>query len=70
MVTNTTDAAPTARPVTKLTPMISRPRREMTTVVPAKSTDRPAVSRAMATDSGTGCPRWSCSRYRVAMSRA
>ncbi len=52
-VTATTDAAPIARPVTKVTPMRSMPSSEMTTVVPANSTDRPAVSRAMPMDSRT-----------------
>jgi hypothetical protein len=33
--------------------MISMPRSEITTVVPAKSTERPAVSMAVATDSRT-----------------
>jgi hypothetical protein len=69
-VTATTEAAPTARPCTKLTPMSSMPNSEITTVVPANSTDRPAVSMAMAIDSRTVWPLWSCSRYRVTMSSA
>ena len=43
-------------------PMSSMPSREITTVVPAKSTDRPAVSIATPIDSRTVCPAWSCSR--------
>ena len=42
----TTTAAPIARPDTKLSCMMSMPISEMTTVVPAKSTERPAVSMA------------------------
>ena len=34
----------------------------MTTVTPAKSTERPAVSMAIWTDSRTVWPAWSCSR--------
>ena len=53
IVTATTSAAPRARPVTKATPMTSMPSSEITTVVPANSTERPAVSMAMTTDSRT-----------------
>jgi hypothetical protein len=35
---------------------------EITTVQPAKTTDRPAVSMAVVTDSRTVWPAWSCSR--------
>ena len=42
--------------------MSSMPSSEMTTVVPANRTDRPAVSMAMPTDSRTVWPAWSCSR--------
>ena len=49
-------------PARTLTPMSSMPSSEMTTVVPANSTDRPAVSMAMAIDSRTSWPAWSCSR--------
>jgi hypothetical protein len=69
-VTATVAAALTASPWTKVTPMRSMPRSEITTVAPAKTTERPAVSPAMSIDSRTVCPAWSCSRYRVTMSRA
>ena len=62
MVTATTAAAPTPRPLTRSTPMRSMPSREMTTVAPAKVTARPEVSMAMATDSPTVWPARSCSR--------
>jgi hypothetical protein len=61
-VTITTMAAPTARPWTKLTPITSMPSREMTTVVPAKVTARPAVSIAMDVESSTLWPRCRFSR--------
>ena len=34
----------------------------MTTVMPANSTERPAVSMAIVIDSRTVWPAWSCSR--------
>ena len=46
-VVATTAAVPSARPVMKLTCMTSMPSSEITTVVPANSTARPAVSMAM-----------------------
>jgi hypothetical protein len=55
-VTATTRAAPTASPWTKLTPITSMPSSEITTVVPAKVTARPAVSRAMDVESATEWP--------------
>ncbi len=61
-VTATTVAAPTARPPTKLTCMVSMPIREITTVVPAKVTARPAVSRAIDTDSSMVWPLRTFSR--------
>ena len=66
----TVTEALTARPWTKGTPMSSMPSNEMTTVIPAKRTERPAVSMAMLIDVRTSWPAWSCSRYRVMMSRA
>ena len=51
MVTATTRAAPTARPVMKVMPITSMPSIEITTVRPANSTARPAVSMAIATES-------------------
>jgi hypothetical protein len=69
-VTATVAAALTAMPCTKPTPISSMPSREMTTVMPAKSTERPAVSMAIWMDSRTSWPVWSCSRYLVTMSSA
>ena len=69
-VTITTEVAATARPCTNATPMSSMPSSEITTVMPANSTDRPAVSMAMPMDSRTSWPVWSCSRYRVTISSA
>jgi hypothetical protein len=45
-----------------LTPTSIIDSNEITTVQPAKITDRPAVSTAVATESRTGLPLWSCSR--------
>ena len=70
MVTATTVAAPTARPVTKLICMIVRPSRAMTTVMPANTTARPAVSMAMTVARSVSCPACRFSRNRVTMNRA
>jgi hypothetical protein len=70
MVMATTTAAPTARPVTKLMPITSIPSSEMTTVVPAKVTARPAVSMATSVARATSMPVWRFSRNRVTMNRA
>ena len=70
MVMRTTVAAPMARPEMKLICIRSIPSSEMTTVVPAKATDRPAVSRAAVTAGLMSSPLWSCSRKRVTMNRA
>ena len=43
-------------------PMKSMPNRETTTVAPANTTDRPAVSMAMPIDSRISWPACSCSR--------
>ena len=69
-MTATTEAAPMASPWMNPTPMSSMPSSEMTTVTPANRTERPAVSMAILTESRTLWPARSCSRYRVAMSRA
>jgi hypothetical protein len=69
-VTATVMAAVIARPRTKPTLMTSMPSTEMTTVMPAKTTERPAVSSAIPIDSRIVWPVWSCSRQRVTMSRA
>ena len=69
-VSATVTDAVTARPCTKPMPMRSMPSTETTTVAPANSTARPAVSMAMATDSRTVWPAWSCSRWRVMISSA
>ena len=55
-MTATTVAALTASPVTKLMPMMIMPSSEMTTVVPANSTARPAVSMASTVESRTLMP--------------
>jgi hypothetical protein len=70
MVTATTVAAPMASPFTKLMPMMSMPRREMTTVVPAKVTARPAVSMASVVANSPPWPSCRFSRYRVTMNSA
>ncbi len=70
MVMSTTTAAPMASPDTKLICMTSMPRSEITTVVPAKATARPAVSIALRTAGPMSSPAWSCSRKRVTMNRA
>ena len=66
----TTTAAPMARPETKLSCMTSMPSSEMTTVVPAKSTARPAVSMAISVDASMLWPLCRFSRNRVTMNRA
>jgi hypothetical protein len=53
MVMATTTAAPTASPVTNPMLITSIPRREMTTVVPANVTARPAVSTAISMERAT-----------------
>ena len=58
MVMATTAAAPTPRPPTKAMPISSMPSSEMTTVVPANSTARPAVSRAVTTEVSGSRPSW------------
>ena len=70
IVTATTVAALTASPVTKLMPMMIMPSSEMTTVVPANSTARPAVSMASTVASRTSIPLCRFSRYRVTMNSA
>ncbi len=69
-VANTVSEAVMPRPPMKPIPMNSIPKSEMTTVAPANTTERPAVSMAMPTDSRTVCPACSCSRWRVTMRRA
>ena len=61
---------PMAMPETKLSCMMSSPINEMTTVVPANSTDRPAVSMATMVEASTEWPLWRFSRKRVTMNRA
>ncbi len=70
IVTSTVSDAPMPRPCTNDSPMSSRPSSEMTTVVPAKSTARPAVSMATPVASADVRPLRSSSRYRVTMNRA
>jgi hypothetical protein len=70
MVTATVMAAPMPNPATKATPINSIPSSEMTTVVPANRTARPAVLMATAVASPPSRPAWMPSRYRVTMNRA
>ena len=62
MVASTVRAAPMARPVTKARPITNMPHSEMTTVVPANSTARPAVLMAVAVASSVERPLWRPSR--------
>ena len=55
-VTATVMAAVTPSPPTNETPINSMPSKEMTTVAPANTTERPAVSIAMPVDSRMLCP--------------
>ena len=57
IVKSTVIDAPTAMPFMKLTPMINMPRSEITTVVPANNTARPAVSTASAVAAAQSPPR-------------
>ena len=50
--------------------MSSMPSSEITTVVPAKDTARPAVSMARTVASSVEAPLWRFSRNRVTMNRA
>ena len=61
---------PTARPFTKSTPMRNRPRSEITTVMPANTTARPAVSIARTTACSGSSPSSRPCRYRVTMNSA
>ena len=70
MVTSTVTATPIPMPVTQPIPMISSPRSDTTTVTPAKSTARPAVSIAATVASRGERPAWRPSRYRVTMNSA
>jgi hypothetical protein len=69
-VRSTIVAAAMARPWMNAIPISNMPRKETTTVTPAKATARPAVSMAMATASSVVCPWWRFSRYRVTMNSA
>jgi hypothetical protein len=70
MVASTVNAAPMARPVTNASPITNIPHSEITTVVPANSTARPAVLIAVAVASSVDRPLWRPSRYRVTMNSA
>ena len=70
IVIATTVAAPMASPEMKVSCMTSMPISEMTTVVPAKSTARPAVFIAMSVEASMVWPLWRFSRNRVTMNRA
>ncbi len=62
IVVRTASAAPTARPLMNETPISSMPSSEMMTIVPAKLTDRPAVSMAVTVASSGSSPAWMPSR--------
>lgn len=67
---STAKIALTAMPLTKEMPMMNRPSIEMHTVIPAKSTARPAVVSAVAHASSDDAPSWRQARNRVRMNRA
>ena len=69
-VTKTTTAAAPASPVMNDRPMRSMPSSEITTVVAANATARPAVSSATTVASSTEAPLCRFSRYRVTMNSA
>ena len=70
-ITNATVTdVPRARPWTNETPIRNRPSTEIMTVVPAKTTARPAVSMARTTAGSGASPSWSPWRYRVTMNSA
>ena len=62
IVTSTVTAAPVARPLMKPRPMMNMPSSEMTTVNPANTTARPAVSSATTVDCSGPSPALSPSR--------
>ena len=61
---------PTAIPFTKSMPIRNRPRSEITTVHPANTTARPAVSIARTTACSGSRPSLEALRYRVTMKSA
>ena len=69
MMATVTDV-PTAIPFTKSTPIRNRPSSEITTVVPANTTARPAVSMARTTACWGSKPSLRPWRYRVTMNSA
>ena len=69
-VTATTEAAAMASPEMNARFISNMPSSEMTTVLPAKATARPAVSRAMTVAFSVEAPAWRFSRNRVTMKRA
>jgi hypothetical protein len=70
MVTATVVAAPMPSPDTNCRPMSSMPSNDTTTVMPANTTARPAVSIAPTAASSNDCPARRFSRYRVTMKSA
>ena len=68
MATVTEAAKPT--PAMNFTPINASPSNEMTTVMPAKTTERPAVSSATTAADSASCPWSRDSRYRVTMNSA
>ena len=69
-VTATVDAAAMPRPAMNSRPISSMPSRETTTVTPAKTTARPAVSIAPRVACSGVAPARVSSRYRVMMKSA
>ena len=70
IVMSTVSEVPMANPRIMSMPMKNMPRKESTTVVPAKSTARPAVLVATTTASRGRRPPASPSRYLVTMKSA
>ena len=67
---NTATMQAVASPIMYACPMRKRPKREITTVLPAKSTDRPEVMMEAITASRGVRPSKRPCRYRVAMNSA
>ena len=70
IVISTPSEMPIARPCTAGTSISSIPSTAMTTVVPANTTERPAVSSASTTALSGWWPSRSACRYRVTISSA
>ena len=70
IVTATVLAAPMPSPDTNARPINNMPSNDTTTVMPANTTARPAVSIAVNVASSKLCPACRFSRYRVTMNSA